>query len=187
MQQTCRIAAYTSCRSILENFGKSFVKTHRKKCNKNVCKVELSTETSVTEVFKHFEVCKVVAEGDGRLGDVASKALIERSVQLPSAGNFAALYSVLSEGIHKTFILRDSDGRVIVPYDLPPPEKRFLIRFFLSQKDDVVIHDVDGSLRAPRPNEISTPSLSPPSSDEKQKRKAIPLSEKSLPHKKSKA
>lgn len=171
VQQTCRMAAYTSCRSVLETFGKSFVKTHRKKCNKHVCKVELSAETTMTDVFKHFEVCKVVAVGDRLLGDDASDVLVQRAVQLPSAGNFAALYSLLSEGIHTALLLRDSDGRVIVPYDLPAPEKRFLVRFFLSRQDDVVIHDVDGSFRAPRLNEISTPSPSPPSSDEKQKRK----------------
>jgi hypothetical protein len=77
----------------------------------------------------------------------------------------------LSEEIHNAEILKDSRGRVIVPYDLNPPEKRFWIRFLLAENKKVVILCPNGLFRDPEPDDIRTPSPFPPSSNEKKKRK----------------
>ena len=171
MRKACRIASYVSCRKLLENFGKDYVKKHRTKKIQRVCNINLCDET-MTAVFTHFEICMAVSNDDKMLlGDNLGNKLQARGYRLPTTGSFASTYSKLSEEIHDSDILKDDDGRVIVPYDLDLPLKRFWVRFLLSKNCEVVIQDSDGQLREPKPYEISTPGHTPPSSDKKPRRK----------------
>jgi hypothetical protein len=87
---------------------------------------------------------------------------------VPTSGNFASIYSKLSQETHSSDILKGNVGRssIIVPYEFDPPLKRFWVRFLLADEREVVIQDCDGHLREPNPEEINTPGNTPPSSDE---------------------
>ena len=173
MRKACRIASYVSCRSHLENFKKAFVRKHRTKASQRVCKFNFCNEANMTEVFAHFEICTAVSNDEKMLlGDGLSSNLTSRGYRLPTSGNFASIYSKLSQEIHSSDILKDNVGRMIVPYDLDSPLKRFWVRFLLADEREVVIQDCDGHFREPNPEEINTP---PPSSDAKPRRKKSKL------------
>jgi hypothetical protein len=81
------------------------------------------------------------------------------------------IFSTLSQRIHTASIVKDDDGRVIVPFDLPPATKRFFIRFLIASGEEAIILKANGCLRKPHDHEIFTPESSPPSSEEKKPRK----------------
>ncbi len=48
-----------------------------------------------------------------------------------------SIYSILSNAIHQADVLRDKDARVeVVPFDIPPVEQRFWIRFLLDRRQN---------------------------------------------------
>ena len=128
MGRACRIAAYASCRYVLETFGQNFVKLRRRKYNQKVCKYDLSATSTMTDIFKHFDECiNVTNDNKLLLGDKMSNSLEASGYKLSTVGSFAAaIYSILSNAIHQADILRDKDARVAVLFDIPPVEKRFL-------------------------------------------------------------
>ena len=102
MGRACRIAAYASCRYILQTFGQNFVKLHRRKHNQKVCKYDLSETSTMTDIFKHFEVCiNVTNDNKLLLGYKMSNSLEASGYKLPTVGSFAAIYSILSHAIHQ--------------------------------------------------------------------------------------
>ena len=168
VRKACRIASYVSCRSNLENFGKGFVKKHRTKASQRFCDFNLCPDAKMAEVFTHFEICMAVTSDEKMLlGDSLGSKLRSRGCRLPTTGNFVSVFSRLSHEVHTSDILKDDVGRVIVPYDLDPPIKRFWVRFLLADEREVVILDCDGQFREPKPGEINTPGNTPPSSDSK--------------------
>lgn len=78
-------------------------------------------------------------------------------IQFPSAGSFLETFKSLSESIHAQDWMRDSEGDIIIPYDMDAPQKRFLVRYFKATRRGVVIADVDGTLRPPTDAEVETP------------------------------
>lgn len=157
------LAAYSSCRQLLEQFAENFVEQHEEFHSSGLCICELSPKSTKTAIFKHFEQCRAVTkDSDTLLGDELTLAL--RSVMLndtavrpPTTGNFANLYGSLSTGIHSCNWFRDDMGAVVVPNDLDPSTKRFLIRALLALQEQVVVADSFGSVRLPLPDEINSP------------------------------
>jgi hypothetical protein len=127
----------------------------------------------MTDIFRHFEICPGIATSDKLLGDEMSDILEAKCIALPSNGSFADLYHTLSQEIHNCGVLKTDAGKVVVPYDLPPPLKRFWVRFLIADHQEVVVHGASGNLRKLHSDEVMT---TPPSSAEK-KRKATDLSD----------
>ena len=169
MQKACRMASYMPCRTLLEIFGKEFVKKHRKKAFQNVCNCSLYADSTISEIFTHFEVCMAVTSEDKiMLGDKLCSNLQYRGYQLPTTGCLVSAYSKLTQELRTSDILKDDVGRVIVPYDLDLPLKRFWVQFLLTDSQEVVILDYDGHLREPRPEEI----IAPPSFEKPRRKKS---------------
>ena len=151
-----KIASYASCRSLLETFGRDFVKKHSKNDFKT-CQKSLTMNSTMSDIFGHFEVCECVTKHDKLLlGDVMSEALKNQKIKLPTSGSFKRIYSSLSDLVHNSSILIDDFGKVIVPVDLDDAEKRFWIRFLYAIGKKVVVLGATG-LREPYENEINTP------------------------------
>ena len=125
----------------------------------------------MSDVFKHFEECPGVTNGDRLLGDEISTKLETIGHRFPTSGSFREIYSTLSSEIHNADILKNDNGSVIVPFDLPHAQKRFWIRFLIARGESVIIQGANGLFRLPKPHEINTPLPSPPSSEEKQRKK----------------
>lgn len=104
------------------------MKKHRKKPYQNVCQFNLCADSTMTQVFTHFDICPTVSSDDKMLlGDKLGEKLQTRGFRLPTTGSFTSAYSKLSHEIHTSDILKDDIiGRIIVSYDLDLPLKRFL-------------------------------------------------------------
>ena len=113
----------------------------------------------MTEIFQHFELCEGVSKDDKMLlGDDLSDQLNKKGVHLPTSGSFVKIYKTMSEKLHNvSSLLRSSSGAVVIPFDLPNEEKRFLVRFLKANGHDVLVASDDGSLRFPHDDEITTP------------------------------
>jgi hypothetical protein len=155
LRNIIEIAATSSCRSNLEWFGQEFLQRHE---NKQTCSKRLPYDAPMTAILNHFEECSDVTMDKSKLlGDILSDRLESENIRLPTTSSFAEIYQSFSRKIHSAELLVTESGAVIVPSNFPSGMKRFWVRYLLASRHDVVMLDMDGSLREPLPEERETP------------------------------
>lgn len=153
------LAAFCSCRSVLEDFAKKFIDKHRSYNDTcpPLCTRVLTMHEMQCSIFGHFEdCCGVASDKTASIEDESVHALKETDIK-PPEGSLQEIYRHLSNFIRRSEWLRDEIGEVIIPYYLDPPVKRFLVRFLKANRMSVVVADVNGEVRDLFPEEVETP------------------------------
>lgn len=152
-------AVRSSCARIVEHFMREFVRKHQTRQYKGLCDSVMDCEFSSTTIFAHFETCKAVINGkrDCKLGKELNHRLQQElgAPRLEHACSFARFFHEFHETACYHEVFMDNHGRAIIPSDLAPPVKRFLVRYLLSIGHDViVVSTATWTLREPEGNEL---------------------------------
>jgi len=170
LSRAVTLASECSCRSVLEKLAKSFLDEHH---HAKLCQHQFSFNESTSSILRHYDECEgVTREENNRLGDKISSQLNRLGVQQASQGTYLTTFKNLCDNIHNSELLKTDDDKVIVPSSMSNIDKRFMIRYLIGKGYDlesVLICGYDGSLRAPREEELTTPPKKRKASSENDK------------------
>jgi hypothetical protein len=108
-----------------------------------------------------LECCAGIASDENSLlfvGNELKMALKNVNDTPASECSLLNIYQSLSKAIYHRQWLRTNIGEVVIPYDLSLPIKRFLIKFLHGNDMEIVVADVNGTVRNPFPEEVDIPS-----------------------------